>query len=116
MSDNALAERAPGSWVAPLVSTLVTFPACGVAYLVGGFSAMACDSCGEGEADAFESSFGVAFPVLLGGLGIALVLLFVSWALPWERRYLARRAVFALSAPLMVPFAYVVFAALVDWP
>ena len=85
MSNDTLVERAPRAWIAPLISTLVTLPACFIAYLIG-------------------------------GLSLALVLLFVSWALPWEQRYMARRAIFALAAPLMVPFAYVAFAALVDWP
>lgn len=116
MSDHTLVARAPGAWIAPLISTLVTLPACFIAYLVGGLSPMACDSCGDAQADAFDSSYGIAFPVLLVGLCLALVLLFVSWALPWEHRYMARRAAFALAAPLMVPFAYVAFAALVDWP
>ncbi|MFK4101326.1 hypothetical protein ACI2L1_14855 [Streptomyces sp. NPDC019531] len=109
-------DRATGAWVAPLVSTLLTLPACLLVYLVGGLSTMACDSCAGAEADRFESSFGVAFPVLLGGLGIALFLLAASWALPWERRNTARRVGFALAAPVMVPCVYVVFAALVDWP
>ncbi|KKD03740.1 hypothetical protein [Streptomyces sp. WM6386] len=116
MSNNLLVERAPGAWIAPLISTLVTIPACLIAYVVGGLSPMACDSCGDAQADAFDASYGIAFPALLAGLGIALVLLFVSWALPWEQRYMARRALFALAAPLLVPLAYLVFAALVDWP
>ncbi|MCD7443780.1 hypothetical protein K4B79_36940 [Streptomyces lincolnensis] len=125
MSDNTLDardaldtldDRARGAWAAPLISTLVTVPACLVAYLVGGFSAMACDSCDGTRADRFESSFGIAFPVLLGGLGIALFLVAASWALPWERGNTARRVGLAAAAPFMVPFAYVVFAVLVDWP
>jgi NhaP-type Na+/H+ or K+/H+ antiporter len=109
-------DRATGAWVAPLLSTLLTVPACLFAYFVGGLSAMACDSCAGSEADRFESSFGIAFPVLLGGLGIALFLLAAGWALPWERRNSARRVALALAAPVMVPCVYVLFAALVDWP
>ncbi|WP_051735406.1 hypothetical protein [Streptomyces sp. NRRL B-3229] len=109
-------DRATGAWVAPLVSTLLTLPACVLVYFIGGFSAMACDSCSAPEADRFESSFGVAFPVLLGGLGLALFLLAAGWALPWERRNAARRAGLALAAPALVPVVYVLFAALVDWP
>ncbi|WP_430376998.1 hypothetical protein [Streptomyces sp. B1-3] len=109
-------DRATGAWVAPLVSTLLTLPACVLVYFVGGFSAMACDSCTAPEADRFDSTFGVAFPVLLGGLGLALFLLAASWALPWERRSTARRVGFALAAPVLVAVVYVVFAVLVDWP
>ncbi|MDH6452215.1 hypothetical protein M2155_004623 [Streptomyces sp. SAI-119] len=109
-------DRATGAWVAPLVSTLLTLPACVLVYFVGGFSAMACDSCAGAEADRFESSFGVAFPVLLGGLGLALFLLAASWALPWERRSTARRVGFALAAPVLVACVYGLFTVLVDWP
>jgi NhaP-type Na+/H+ or K+/H+ antiporter len=109
-------DRATGAWVAPLLSTLLTLPACLLAYVVGGLSVMACDSCAGPEADRFESSFGIAFPVLLGGLGIALFLLAAGWALPWERRNSARRVALALAAPLMVASVYVLFTVLVDWP
>jgi hypothetical protein len=109
-------DRATGAWVAPLLSTLLTLPACLLAYVVGGLSVMACDSCAGPEADRFESSFGIAFPVLLAGLGIALFLVAAGWALPWERRNSARRVALALAAPLMVPCVYHLFAALVDWP
>ncbi|MEU1476886.1 hypothetical protein ACFYZ8_42255 [Streptomyces sp. NPDC001668] len=109
-------DRATGAWVAPLLSTLLTVPACLLAYFFGGFSAMACDSCTAPEADRFDSSFGIAFPVLLAGLGIALFLLAAGWALPWERRNTARRVGLALAAPVLVPVVYGVFAVLVDWP
>ncbi|MFC8430252.1 hypothetical protein [Streptomyces sp. NPDC057253] len=109
-------DRATGAWVAPLVSTFLTLPACVLVYFVGGFSAMACDSCAGPEADRFESSFGVAFPLLLGGLGLALFLLAASWALPWERGSTARRVGFAFAAPVLVVGVYVVFRVLVEWP
>jgi hypothetical protein len=61
MPDLALDDdRATGAWFAPLLSTLLTLPACLLAYAVGGLSAMACDSCAAPEADRFESSFGNA--------------------------------------------------------
>ncbi|MFI6440489.1 hypothetical protein [Streptomyces sp. NPDC050759] len=109
-------DRATRAWVAPLLSTLLTLPACLLAYVVGGLSTMACDSCTAAEADRFGSSFDIAFPVLLGGLGIALFLLAAGWALPWERGNTARRLGLALAAPALVPVVYVVFTALVDWP
>ncbi|MFF1306395.1 hypothetical protein [Streptomyces sp. NPDC058307] len=109
-------DRATRAWVAPLLSTLLTLPACLFTYVVGGLSAMACDSCAATEAHRFDSSFGLAFPVLLGGLGVVLFLLAAGWALPWERGNTARRTGLALAAPALVPVVYVVFAALVDWP
>jgi len=116
MPDNELDDRARGAWTAPLISTLLTLPACLIAYFFGGFSAMACDACDGTRADRFESSYAIAFPVLLAGLGTALFLLAASWALPWERHQTPRRIGLATAAPAMVPFAYVVFVALVDWP
>jgi hypothetical protein len=116
MPDLTLDDRATGAWVAPLLSTLLTVPACLLAYLGGGLSAMACDSCTAPEADRFDASFGIAFPVLLGGLGVALFLLAAGWALPWERHNAARRVGLALAAPALVPVMYVVFAVLVEWP
>ncbi|WP_405527235.1 hypothetical protein OG426_32825 [Streptomyces canus] len=109
-------DRATGAWVAPLISTLLTLPACLAAWFFGGFSAMACDACDGTEADRFEASYAVAFPVLLGGLGVALLLTAASWALPWERRTTGRRVGVALAAPALVPCVCVVFAALVEWP
>ena len=109
-------DRATAAWVAPLLSTLLTLPACVLVYVVGGLSTMACDSCAGHQADRFESSFAIAFPVLLGGLGTALLLLAASWALPWERRSTSRRVGFALAAPVLVACVYVVFRVLVDWP
>jgi hypothetical protein len=118
MPDNTLEldNRARGAWAAPLLSTLLTLPACLIAYVFGGLSAMACDSCDAARADRFESSFGVAFPVLQAGLCLALLLAAASWVLPWEHRNTARRLGLAVTAPLTVPFAYVVFVALTDWP
>ncbi|WP_330325414.1 hypothetical protein [Streptomyces pseudovenezuelae] len=92
-------DRATGAWVAPLLSTLLTLPACVLVYFAG-----------------FESSFGIAFPVLLGGLGLALFLLAASWALPWERCSTCRRVGFALAAPVLVACVYAVFTSLADWP
>lgn len=109
-------DRATGAWVAPLVSTLLTLPACLAAWFLGGFSAMACDACTAPQADRFDDSFGVAFPVLLGGLGLALFLLAASWALPWERHHTSRRVGLAALAAVLAPLAYALFAVLVEWP
>lgn len=101
MPDNTLDDRARGAWAAPLISTLLTPPACLFAYA---------------RADRVGADFGVAFPVLLGGLAVALFLLAASWALPWERHDSPRRLGLATAALLTVPLAYGVFVALVDWP
>ena len=64
MPDNTPVDRARGAWIAPLLATVLTLPACLLAYFVGGFSAMACDSCTDTQAGRFESSYGIAFPIL----------------------------------------------------
>ncbi|MEU6348892.1 hypothetical protein ABZ896_06150 [Streptomyces sp. NPDC047072] len=99
MPDNTLDDRARGAWAAPLISTLLTLPACLVAYA---------------RADRLDASLGLAFPVLLGGLGVALFLLAGSWAMPWERHDSVRRRGLAVAAFCTVPLAYAVFAALID--
>ncbi|MEV7072997.1 hypothetical protein ACIQJT_30050 [Streptomyces sp. NPDC091972] len=101
MPDNSLDDRAQGAWAAPLISTLLTLPACLVAYA---------------RADRFAASYGVAFPMLLAGLAVALFLVAASWALPWERHDSARRLGLAAAAPFTVPLAYAVFAALASRP
>ncbi|MET9456660.1 hypothetical protein ABZY05_16490 [Streptomyces canus] len=62
-------DRATGAWVASLISTLLTLPACLAAWFFGGFSAMACDVCDGTESARFEASYAVAFPILPGSLG-----------------------------------------------
>ncbi|MFB7862328.1 hypothetical protein [Streptomyces sp. NPDC056069] len=105
-----------GGWIAPLVSTLVTVPMGLLALFFAGLSPMACDSCDEAEADRFDASFASAFPLLGVGLLVALTLLITSWALPRRTRNQARRAGFALAAPLTVVLTAVLFAALLDTP
>ncbi|WP_405980161.1 hypothetical protein [Streptomyces sp. NBC_00158] len=104
------------AFVAPLVSTLLTVPMGLLALFYAGISPMACDSCDGAVADAFDASFRTAWPVFLGGLVVALVLLLVSWCLPWQRRNAARRLLAAFAAPGVVVLGTLLFTALVDWP
>jgi hypothetical protein len=116
MPDNTPAERARGAWIAPLIATVLTLPACLIAYFFAGLAPMACDSCTDTQSDRFDSSYGTAFPLLQTGLGAALLLLLLTWALPWEPRNTARKAGLALAAIFMAPLALLVFYAMVDWP
>ncbi|MFF5972132.1 hypothetical protein ACFY7C_11505 [Streptomyces sp. NPDC012769] len=116
MPMNDADARATGAWIAPLVSTLVTVPLGLVALFFAGLSPMACDSCNEAEADRFDASFAVAFPVFVTGLLVSLALLIISWALPWRVRHSARRVGFAFAAPLAIVLAGMVFAGLLDTP
>ncbi|MFJ3927732.1 hypothetical protein [Streptomyces sp. NPDC090022] len=111
--DTARDRRA---YIAPLLSTLLTLPLGLLSLFVAGLSPMACDSCGEADSDRFDASFETAFPIFGGGLVIVLVLLIATWALPWQRRYAARRVALALWAPGFVVVNYVVFWGLIDWP
>ncbi|MEV5970892.1 hypothetical protein [Streptomyces sp. NPDC051921] len=105
-----------GGWVAPLVSTLFTLPMGLIALFFAGLSPMACDSCNGADADRFDASFELAFPIFAVGLLVSLALLITSWALPRRARHRARRAGFALAAPLTVVLATVVFAGLLQTP
>ncbi|WP_235980707.1 hypothetical protein [Streptomyces albidus (ex Kaewkla and Franco 2022)] len=104
------------AWVAPLVSTLLTVPAAVLALFFVGISQMACDGCGEPDQNRFDASFETAFAVFVYCLAAPAVLLVLSWLLPWQHRYAARRLVFALAAFFAVPFLYSLFLGLVDWP
>ncbi|MET9596066.1 hypothetical protein ABZY45_34835 [Streptomyces sp. NPDC006516] len=116
MSDDPLSPRAPHAWIAPLISTLLTLPAAGLALLYGGLSPMACDSCNGPQADRFTDSFDTAWAVLSTGLVLSLIVLVASWALPWQRRQDAKRALLATAAPAVVVVTFLAFMALVDWP
>ncbi|MFE4453645.1 hypothetical protein [Streptomyces sp. NPDC056796] len=116
MSDELLGPRAPYTWVAPLVSTVVTLPAAFFALFYGGLSPMACDPCNGAQAHRFDDSFHTAWPVLCTGLVLALIVLVASWAVPRRREQDVRRRVLAVSAPAVVGAAVVAFTGLVDWP
>ncbi|MGN5634930.1 hypothetical protein [Streptomyces sp. AC154] len=117
MTDAELAtSRDPGGWVAPLMSTVVTLPFAFYAMVWGMFSPMACDSCMEAEADRFEASFDIAFPVLVCGLVLALILLVVSWCLPRRPDRVAPRVLLALLAPVTVGLDLLLFVGILDTP
>ncbi|MFF0076457.1 hypothetical protein [Streptomyces sp. NPDC005494] len=116
MTNAPLSPRAPHAWVAPLVSTLLTLPAAGLALLYGGLSPMACDSCNGPRADRFTDSWNTAWTVLSTGLVLSLIVLVASWAVPWQRRQNATRAFLAVAAPAVVVVSFIAFMALVDWP
>lgn len=116
LPDTAADARDRRAFVAPLISTLLTVPMGLLSLFSAGMSAMSCDSCSAEAADVFEASFDVAWPVFLGGLVVALIVLLTSWLLPWQRRNSGRRVVVALVAPGVVLFNAAVFYGLVDWP
>ncbi|MFI8502554.1 hypothetical protein ACIGFK_29230 [Streptomyces sp. NPDC085524] len=109
-------DRDRQAFIAPLVSTLLTLPLALASLFFAGISPMACDSCGEQAADAFDASFGIAWPVFMAGLVIVAALLVWCWALPWRKANAARRAGIAIAAPAVVVLNTVVFWALLDLP
>lgn len=108
--------RTPRAWIAPLVSTALTVPAALLALLFVCLAPMACDSCRGSELSRFEGSFGPAFAVFACGLAVPAALLIAAWTMPWQQRNAARRTVFAAAAFLLVPFLYLLFLGLIDWP
>ncbi|MFF0432283.1 hypothetical protein ACFYU9_08700 [Streptomyces sp. NPDC004327] len=103
------ASTSSGSWIPALVSTLVTVPFGLVSLFFAGLSPMACDSCNGAEADRFDASFEIAFPLFGVGLVLALILLIASWVPP-------RRPALALAAPLVVLVSVLLFMGLLDTP
>lgn len=104
------------SWIAPLISSVVTVPSGLLALAYGALSPMACDSCNGAVAAGFHDSFMTAWTVLCIGLVLALIVLIATWAIPHQLRYAARRVGLALTAPTVVGVTFVAFMALVDWP
>lgn len=111
-----LDTRAPKAWMAPMLSTVVTLPAAGLALFIGGLSPMACDSCNGAQADRFTRSFDSGWAVLCTGLVLALAVLVTSWALPRTQRQAANRVLLAVTAPAVVVCTFIAFMGLVDWP
>ncbi|MFG2376061.1 hypothetical protein ACGFY9_31875 [Streptomyces sp. NPDC048504] len=102
-----------GTWVGPLIATVVTLPAALVAYIVAGLSPMACDACDGAEAEHFTRRFDTAFTFLQVGLLASVALLLVSWGLPQTEENAARRAVSAVLAPSTVVFSFLLFEGMV---
>ncbi|MGW3496971.1 hypothetical protein [Streptomyces sp. NPDC001020] len=115
MLDNTPKDRVRGTWIAPLVSTVLTLPLGFFALVFGGLSPMACDSCDSAQNTRFTRSFDTAFTVLQVGLAASAILLISSWCLMGDEKP-ERRALFALLAPGTVVFALILFGAMVDWP
>ncbi|MFI5877776.1 hypothetical protein [Streptomyces sp. NPDC051554] len=105
-----------GTWVGPLIATVVTLPAALVAYIVAGLSPMACDACDGAEAEHFTRRFDTAFTFLQAGLLASVALLLVSWGLPQTESNVARRRVVAVLAPGTVLLSVIFFAGVVPWP
>ncbi|MFD4943916.1 hypothetical protein ACFVYE_39570 [Streptomyces sp. NPDC058239] len=114
MPEGVTNTRPPRTWIASLISTIVTLPLAFFALVFGGLSPMACDSCDEAEAHRFDTSFDPAWTVLTLGLVLALGVLVASWV--FSRRRPPAGLALAVLAPSTVFVAWVTFMTLVDWP
>ncbi|MFD0341593.1 DUF983 domain-containing protein [Streptomyces sp. NPDC127117] len=102
------------TWVASLISTVVTLPLAFFALVYSMLSPMACDSCSKADADRFDASFGPAWTVSCFGLLLALVILVASWV--FTRRRPPTAIGLAVAAPATVFFTWVAFMTLINWP
>ncbi|MCT2544213.1 hypothetical protein [Streptomyces atratus] len=102
------------TWVASLISTVVTLPLAFFALVYSMFSPMACDSCSEADAHRFDASFGPAWTVSCCGLLLSLVILVASWVC--ARRRPPAAIGLAVAAPATVFFTWVAFMTLINWP
>ncbi|MFG3533084.1 DUF983 domain-containing protein [Streptomyces sp. NPDC047917] len=102
------------TWIASLISTVVTLPLAFFALVYSMLSPMACDSCSEADAHRFDASFGPAWTVSCCGLLLALVILVASWV--FTRRRPPTAIALAVAAPATVFFTWVAFMTLINWP
>ncbi|MEU9464709.1 hypothetical protein ACFVZJ_32950 [Streptomyces sp. NPDC058322] len=102
------------TWVASLISTVVTLPLAFFALVYSMLSPMACDSCSESDAHRFDASFGPAWTVSCCGLLLSLVILVASWVC--TRRRPPAAIGLAVAAPATVFFTWVAFMTLINWP
>src|SRR6478752_5308080 len=92
------------TWVASLISTVVTLPLAFFALVYSMLSPMACDSCSESDAHRFDASFGPAWTVSCCGLLLSLVILVASWVC--TRRRPPAAIGLAVAAPATVFFTW----------
>ncbi|WP_327316000.1 hypothetical protein [Streptomyces sp. NBC_01235] len=94
-------DRDRRAWVAPFVATILLVLLVPPAFVFGGLSAMATDSCGPDDcSSALMTSLTLIYGILTFG-GLFTFLAYVTtWALPWTRRWSALRAWLAAAAVL----------------
>ncbi|GAA1322822.1 hypothetical protein GCM10009647_057190 [Streptomyces sanglieri] len=107
-------DSARHTWIASLISTVVTLPLAFFALVYSMLSPMVCDSCSEADAHRFDASFGPAWTVSCCGLLLSLVILVASWVC--TRRRPPAAIGLAVAAPATVFFTWVAFMTLINWP
>ncbi|MDT0397522.1 MULTISPECIES: hypothetical protein [Streptomyces] len=100
------ADRDPRAWVAPAVATALGVLLVPVAFLLGGLSVMATDSCGPDDcSQALTTTLSVIFGTLFFGGILAAGAWLVSWLLPWTRRWSVPRIWLAVLS--LLPWLFV---------
>ncbi|MFD7498771.1 DUF983 domain-containing protein [Streptomyces sp. NPDC059832] len=113
MPDN-VTDSPRHTWIASLISTVVTLPLAFFALVHIMLSPIACEYCSETDAHRFDASFGPAWTVTCCGLLLALVILVASWV--FTRRRPPTAIGLAVAAPATVFFTWVAFMTLINWP
>ncbi|MYY06843.1 MULTISPECIES: hypothetical protein [unclassified Streptomyces] len=107
-------DRPRHTWVATLISAVITLPLAFLALIYTMFTPMICDSCSEADGDRFEASFLPAWTVFCCGLVLALVALIASWVCLGRKP--AAAILLAVAAPVTVLLTWLLFIGLIDWP
>ncbi|MEW2123701.1 hypothetical protein AB0891_08275 [Streptomyces sp. NPDC007259] len=107
-------DRPRHTWIASLISTVVTLPLAFLAMIYSMMAPMACDSCTDEPSDRFDASFDTAWTVSCAGLVLSLAVLLASWVCTRSRP--ATAILLAVAAPVTVFLTWVLFMGLVDWP
>ncbi|MYS36293.1 hypothetical protein K388_04993 [Streptomyces sp. KhCrAH-43] len=114
MSYPAAPNRRRKTWIASLISTIVTPPLALFAFGISVFGAMACDACSAAETRHFAATFNPGSIVFRCGLVLAFVMMFASWVFTRSRP--AATILLAVAAPATVFLSWALFMSVVDWP
>ncbi|MFE6766274.1 hypothetical protein [Streptomyces sp. NPDC057689] len=114
MSHPAVPNRRRKTWIAPLISTIVTPPLAFYTWVLGVFASVACEACSEAENHGFATSFNTGWILFLCGLALAFLTMVASWV--FAQRRPVTTVLLALAAPVTVFLSCALFMAVVDWP
>ncbi|WUS97599.1 hypothetical protein OHA46_13330 [Streptomyces sp. NBC_00708] len=114
MSHPAVLNRRRRTWIASLISTIVTLPLAFFTFVISVISSVACQACSAAENHHFAETFNPGSIVFRCGLVLAFVMTLASWVCTRTRP--AAAILLAVAAPATVVLACMLFSAIVDWP
>ncbi|MFJ3091366.1 hypothetical protein [Streptomyces sp. NPDC086838] len=114
MSHPTVTARRRKTWIASLISTIVTLPLAFFAFVLSVFLSVSCEACSEAENRHFAATFNPGSIVFRCGLVLAFVMMLASWVFTRSRP--AAAILLAVAAPATVVLACALFSAIVDWP